>query len=56
MSLAIDPKVRTITVEEFVPHAAEIVWKVLTTPELIQRWLMKTNFQPGLGQRFTFAD
>ena len=53
MTLTLDPAVRAITVEEIVPHAAEIVWKVLTTPELIQRWLMRNDFTPGLGQRFT---
>lgn len=53
MTLTLDPAVRAITVEETVPHAADIVWKVLTTPELIQRWLMRNDFTPGLGQRFT---
>jgi uncharacterized protein YndB with AHSA1/START domain len=56
MTLNIDPAVRTITVDEVVPHAAEVVWKVLTTSELIQRWLMPNTFKPGLGQRFTIAD
>lgn len=56
MTLTLDPDIRAITVEEIVPHAAEIVWKVLTTPELIQRWLMRNDFKPGLGQRFSFAD
>ena len=56
MSVTLDPAVRAITVEEVVPHAAEIVWKVLTTSELIQRWLMPNTFKPGLGQRFTIAD
>lgn len=56
MSLNIDPATRAITVEEIVPHAAEIVWKVLTTSELMQRWLMPNTFAPGLGARFTIAD
>ena len=56
MSVTLDPAVRAITVEEVVPHAAVIVWKVLTMPELIQRWLMRNDFTPGLGQRFSFAD
>jgi len=56
MTLTIDTDVRAITVEEFVPHAAETVWKVLTTPELIERWLTKNTFKPGLGQGFSFAD
>ena len=53
MTLTLDPAVRAITVEEIVPHAADIVWKVLTTPELIQRWLMRNDFTPGVGRRFT---
>ena len=53
MTLTIDPAVRAITFDEVVPHAAEIVWKVLTTPEFIQRWLMRNDFTPGLGRRFT---
>jgi uncharacterized protein YndB with AHSA1/START domain len=53
MTLTLDPAVRAITVEETVPHAADVVWKVLTTPELIERWLMRNDFTSGLGQRFT---
>jgi uncharacterized protein YndB with AHSA1/START domain len=56
MTLTIDTAVRNITVEEVVPHAAETVWKVLSTPELIQRWLMRNDFKPGLGQHFVFHD
>lgn len=56
MTLTLDPAIRAITVEEIVPHAADIVWKVLTTPELIQRWLMRNDFTPGLGQHFSFTD
>ena len=53
MTLTIDPAVRAITIEEIVPQAPEVVWKVLTTPELIARWLMRNDFTPGLGRRFT---
>src|SRR3569832_859711 len=55
MTLTLEPDVRAISVEEIVPHAADIVWKVLTTPELIQRWLMRNDFTPGLGRRFTMS-
>jgi uncharacterized protein YndB with AHSA1/START domain len=45
---------RSIVVEEVVPHAPEVVWKTLTTPSLIARWLMPNDFAPVLGHRFTF--
>ena len=45
---------RDIVVESVLPHPPEVVWKTLTTPELIARWLMPNDFQPILGRRFTF--
>jgi len=30
------------------------VWKYLTKPELIEQWLMKTDFQPIVGHKFYF--
>jgi len=36
------------------PHAPEVVWKTLTTSELIGRWLMPNDFAPEVGKRFTF--
>lgn len=48
-------RTRDIVVEEVLPHAPEIVWKTLTTPELIGRWLMEpTGFAATQGARFTF--
>ena len=31
------------------------VWEYLTKPELIEQWLMKTDFQPILGFKFRFT-
>jgi uncharacterized protein YndB with AHSA1/START domain len=31
------------------------VWEYLTQPELIEQWLMKTNFKPVKGQKFQFT-
>lgn len=46
---------RQIVVDEVFAHAPEMVWKTLTTPELIGRWLMKpTGFEPTKGSRFTY--
>lgn len=43
-----------IVSEEVLPHAPETIWKMLTTGELIDRWLMKsTGFEPVEGKSFT---
>lgn len=31
------------------------VWEYLTKPELIEQWLMKTDFQPITGRKFRFT-
>lgn len=31
------------------------VWEYLTRPELIEQWLMKTNFKPIQGHKFQFT-
>jgi uncharacterized protein YndB with AHSA1/START domain len=43
----------TIRVDQFFPHSVDRVWQVLTTPELMARWLMPNDFIPRLGHRFT---
>jgi uncharacterized protein YndB with AHSA1/START domain len=46
---------REIVIEEVFPHAPELIWKALTTGELMGRWLMTpTGFEPAKGKRFTF--
>lgn len=45
---------RAIVVEEVLPHPPEVIWRVLTDPELLSRWLMKNTFAPHVGHRFTF--
>ena len=46
---------RSIVVDEVFPHSADVVWKTLTTPELMARWLMTpTGFEPVKGKHFTF--
>jgi uncharacterized protein YndB with AHSA1/START domain len=45
---------RDIVVEGVLPHTPEMVWKLLTTPELIGRWLMPNDFAPVVGRRFNF--
>ncbi len=45
-----------IVVDEVLPHAPEVVWKTLTTPQLMARWLKMTptGFEPATGNRFTY--
>ena len=49
-----DNDLRTIRVDEFLPHPPEKVWRALTEPELIARWLMPNDFKLEIGHRFTF--
>lgn len=45
-----------IVVDEFFPHAPEIVWWTITTPELVGRWLRMepSGFIAEVGNRFTY--
>ena len=52
---ALKPATQDIVVDEVFPHAPETIWKVLTTGELIARWLMPAEgFQAVVGNRFTY--
>lgn len=44
-----------IHVDEFLPHPAPRVWRALTDPELIAKWLMPNDFKAVVGHRFTFT-
>lgn len=44
-----------IVVEDIFPHHRATLWTVLTSGELMARWMMKpTGFAPVIGTRFTF--
>ena len=45
-----------IIVDQVFPHTLDVLWKTLTTPELMARWLpMKsTGFKPVVGTKFTY--
>lgn len=43
-----------IYVDEFLPHPPEKVWRALTEPDLIARWLMPNDFRLEVGHTFTF--
>jgi uncharacterized protein YndB with AHSA1/START domain len=36
-----------------VPHPPEKIWRALTEGSLMELWLMKNDFQPVVGYRFT---
>jgi uncharacterized protein YndB with AHSA1/START domain len=44
----------TIQIDEFLPHPVPKVWRALTDPDLLGRWLMPNDFKLQLGHRFTF--
>lgn len=55
MNQAVKPDIQAIVVDEVFPHAPEIIWRALTSGELMGRWLMApTGFEPIAGSHFTF--
>jgi uncharacterized protein YndB with AHSA1/START domain len=47
---------RSIAFECELPEAPEKVWRALTTPEIVSEWLLPTDLQPEIGQKFGFRD
>ncbi len=45
----------SIEVDEFLPHPPAKVWRALTDPDLLARWLMPNDFKPVVGHRFAFT-
>ena len=45
---------RTLVIEREMPHSPEKIWRALTEGSLIEQWLMKNDFQPVVGHRFSF--
>ena len=53
--LAKQTMAKVISVDEIFPHSPDVLWKALTTPELMGRWLMAPEgFEPVVGNRFTY--
>lgn len=46
---------RTVTVEREFPYPPAKLWRALTQPHLIEAWLMKNDFLPQAGHRFTLS-
>ncbi len=49
------PETRTVIVERDIASSPEKLWRALTQPHLIEEWLMKTDFKPVQGHRFTLS-
>ena len=45
----------TVRVDQFFPHPPERVWRAITTPDLVARWMETTDFAAEVGHRFTVA-
>ena len=50
------PEIRTAVVERVIAHPPEKIWRALTQPHLIEEWLMKSDFRPEKGHKFTFRN
>lgn len=44
----------SLSMEFHLPHAPAKVWRALTEPALLAKWLMPTDMQPVVGKAFTF--
>ena len=44
---------RSVVVERELAWPPEKIWRALTQPLLIEEWLMKNDFSPDVGHRFT---
>jgi uncharacterized protein YndB with AHSA1/START domain len=52
---AVKTRTQSIVVDEVFPHAPETIWKILTSGDLMARWLMAPHgFAPVEGTRFTY--
>jgi uncharacterized protein YndB with AHSA1/START domain len=45
---------QSISMELDLPHPPSKVWRALTEPELLAKWLMTTDMQAVVGKSFTF--
>jgi uncharacterized protein YndB with AHSA1/START domain len=45
---------QSLTMEFDLPHTPAKVWRALTEPELLAKWLMTTDMKLAVGQSFTF--
>jgi uncharacterized protein YndB with AHSA1/START domain len=48
------PETQSISVECDLPHPPAKVWRTLTEPELLAKWVMANDMKPSVGHAFTF--
>ena len=48
------PATRSIEVDYDLPQPPEKVWRALTEPALLARWLMQNDIKPEVGHAFSF--
>jgi len=49
------PEIRSVVVEREIPYPPEKIWRALTQPHLMEEWLMKNDFKPDVGHKFTLT-
>jgi uncharacterized protein YndB with AHSA1/START domain len=49
------PETRTVVIEREIAHPPEKIWRALTQPHLIEEWLMKNDFKPVVGHKFSLS-
>ncbi len=53
--MSVAAETRSVVVEREIAHPPEKIWRALTQPHLIAEWLMKNDFAPVMGHRFTLT-
>jgi uncharacterized protein YndB with AHSA1/START domain len=53
--MSVAAETRSVVTERDFAHPPEKLWRALTTPHLIEAWLMKNDFAPTVGHRFTLT-
>ena len=46
---------QSISMEYDLPYPPAKVWRALTEPELLAKWIMANDMRPAVGPRFTFT-
>ena len=56
MNAVLKPDTQDLVVDEVFPHTPDVIWKTLTSSDLMGRWLgmTPTGFAPVKGNRFSY--
>ncbi len=47
---------RTVVIERTFAHSPGKLWRALTDPALVAKWLLRNNFEPEVGREFQFRN